>query len=338
MMRSLFRWLRRGVVLGAFVVILLVTNIATLVSATVHDALWSAIRGVGSAVVDADWTRKPTQAELDANRKKLSADLDGTRADLNAVQHRADGLVRTRDRLQSDLTTAERRVGALTDEASDLQRELRAASAALDSELTNTRRLTGQIDEFRLRLDLADADLLTKSDELVRVRAQRDVGLDELEALRRATSDIPAERMQKASELVDGMERRVTSSIRRSTGGEVAQMVPFLGIGAGLALIAWDVHDACSQLRDVEELRRLVSGESLNSSDDPEVGEMCGMSRAALIARFTGKDLAFSRCLEARQATLKIDPPECIGYELELPHYDNAEDVQDVVIELPVYD
>jgi hypothetical protein len=156
--------------------------------------------------------------------------------------------------------------------------------------------------------------------------------------LRRTTPDIPAERMQKASAVVDVMERRVTSSIRRNMGGEVAQMVPFLGTGVGLALIGWEVHDACTQLREVEELRRLVSGESLDSSDDPEVVEMCGLSRSELIARFSGEDLEFSRCMEARQATLKVDPPECAGYEMKLPDYDSTEDLPDAVIDLPIYD
>ena len=94
----------------------------------------------------------------------------------------------------------------------------------------------------------------------------------------------------------------------------------------------------CQYLTDIRKLQKVFEQPDQKLRNVAE-SESCSMSRAELFAAFTGKDLGFEACVEARIATLTISPPGCKGYEIELPDYDHENDkpvANDIV--LPNYD
>jgi len=74
-------------------------------------------------------------------------------------------------------------------------------------------------------------------------------------------------------ETTQGISRRVAKATARSTGSVLGESIPYLGIGAIIAVTAWEIHDACETMKDLHELEVAFNPEA---ADDPTHSEVCG--------------------------------------------------------------
>ena len=135
--------------------------------------------------------------------------------------------------------------------------------------------------------------------------------------------DLKIRLSKKRDELLKRMSRRVVTSMSRGIAASQPQAATGVLAPMALAMIAWEVYDACQQLRDLDELKQINSNPDLN----PEVTDeraTCGMSKSELVQAFTGKDAAFEKCVDARLKRGIVDPPECQDFPIKLPHGDDV--------------
>jgi len=69
------------------------------------------------------------------------------------------------------------------------------------------------------------------------------------------------------------VSRRIAKATARSTGSMAAESIPYIGIGAIIAVTGWEVHDACETMKDLHELDLAFDPDSAN---DEEHTEVCG--------------------------------------------------------------
>ena len=60
---------------------------------------------------------------------------------------------------------------------------------------------------------------------------------------------------RQITETFETLRGRLVASIRRNSSGEVAEMLPFLGAVFALGSMAYDVNDACQQLKGIHPVR-----------------------------------------------------------------------------------
>ena len=116
------------------------------------------------------------------------------------------------------------------------------------------------------------------------------------------------------------ISKRLIRALARNSALTAAETSTIILAPIALGSIAWDIHDACATLKDLDKFDQ--------SSDDTsgEVGkkqttELCGLSKSELYEAITGKNLKFERCVEDRLLYNKIDPSSCKNFELEIPNY-----------------
>jgi hypothetical protein len=123
----------------------------------------------------------------------------------------------------------------------------------------------------------------------------------------------------KREALLKRMSRRVVTSMARGVAAVQPQVATGILTPMALAMIAWEVHDACQQLADLNELKKIDSNrDSIVEQKNNE--SACGMSKSELFQSFTGKDADFEKCVSARLLTGVVDPQECQDYLIEIPH------------------
>jgi len=138
---------------------------------------------------------------------------------------------------------------------------------------------------------------------------------------------------RKMKDLLERMTRRVGVSMARGVAAAQPQAVTGVLAPMALAMIAWEVYDACQQIKDLNEMKQINSGTDVTYEKVEDEGS-CGMSRAELFQAFTGKDAAFEECVKSRLQTGESDPPECRNYPIKLPHKTAAEP-NIILLELP---
>ena len=138
---------------------------------------------------------------------------------------------------------------------------------------------------------------------------------------------------RKMKDLLERMTRRVGTSMARGIAAAQPQAATGVLAPMALAMIAWEVYDACQQIKDLDELKQINSETGLTAEKIDEE-DTCGMSRAEIFQTFTGKDAAFEECVKSRLRTGDADTPECKDYPTELPHKTTAES-DDISLELP---
>lgn len=150
---------------------------------------------------------------------------------------------------------------------------------------------------------------------------------------RPSSSNINKLLSKRRNAVIERMSKRVVLSMSRGIAASQPQAVTGVLAPMALAMIAWEVYDACQQLKDLDELKQINSGPDLIIEKvDEEVN--CGMSKSELVQAFTGKDAAFENCVDARLQWGVVDPPECHDYPVGLPHEDDiASDA--IALELP---
>ena len=344
-MHRLVKWVTRPLLALVLIVGLLMANIAMLASAKVYDALWGAFRSVVSSVTNAPWAKRSTFAELNLDIKKLDADLDVTRSEIDAK-------TRKLTQLDADLLSEKQTNQAVTTRLARVREDREKFASALEDSLKRLDRTERQLAMQQVDLDRASRELVSSRaiqteqlDELLlsrrslsQLQTKLDLAQADLEGARRLlkapTSAASADSLKVAQRITKNMKSRTVSSIRRNAAGDLSELIPFLGTVTGVGLIAWDLYDSCQQLKSFQELEKVISGQS---EDTSIVVEQCGMSREQLMADIMGTDLQLDACIEARLRTRLIDPPECDGYELQQPDYSDTVDPDPVELELPDY-
>lgn len=254
--------------------------------------------------------------------------------------------------LDADLFSERQTNQAVTTRLARVRKDREKIASELNDSLKRLDRTERQMAARRVDLDRASRELVTRRavqteqlDELIQSRrsmlqlqtkldvAQADLG-DARRLLQAPTSVISDDALQVAQRITKDMKSRTVSSIRRNAAGDLSELIPFLGTVTGVGLIAWDLYDACQQLKLFQELEKAITGQS---EDTSIIVEQCGMSREQLMADIMGTDLQLDACIEARLRTRLIDPPGCDGYELQQPDYSDAANPEPVELELPNY-
>jgi len=78
---------------------------------------------------------------------------------------------------------------------------------------------------------------------------------------------------EAVQETTERISRRVATATARSTGSIAAESIPYIGIGAIVAVTTWEVHDACDTMKDLHALDLAFNPDAANDADHIEV---CG--------------------------------------------------------------
>jgi hypothetical protein len=298
---GLIRFFRKWAVRLSLVIFLVVMNVATLVSNTVYDALsrmvWSAVE----LVSDQPAERRPkTRAEMEADTARARAASEVAEAAADAARGET---ARTR---------------ALLDEVDAQNRTLatRLETSKSDAELAR-----GQIAKAREELGIARKDAAYARSQLdaVSARNREITAAVEIRDRQLAEVAVDAEAARKShQQAIDAATRlkaRMVNSIRRNASSEAIGAVPFIGTAVFLGSVAYELNDACQQLRELETLDAALLGKESAKVNE----EMCLLSYEDMVAALTGKDRAYARCVADRVAANDLNPPSCEGYEPALP-------------------
>ena len=300
LIRALFRTATGLLLLAA-----LALNLAMVVLPAVFNAVsglvWSAVSVVSSATA----VRRETMAMTTA-----------------ALRPEADDLARTRTRLaaaETDLQTA------------------RARTVTVESE---NRRLVAERDRMGRRLAASEDDLGTSRRRLATVEGEN-VRLQTSVRTSEARVDTMMARQARASAEAGSITRRMQArSIRmisRNTASTFVEALPIIGGVTVVGTLAWDVHDTCQQLTDLQELRTALSLDDTGRSDLE--GRWCGLSPDEILGRLVGRATAEERaCVLARVRTQTLDPPDCVAFPVTLPEYsDPLTEPAPIMVPLPEY-
>lgn len=124
------------------------------------------------------------------------------------------------------------------------------ATKALQNEKAAITASKVALEQKHVALEKTHRELSTTHSELMRVSSKR------------------AEAMKVASRR---LAARVVTNAARNLSSVSAQTIPVIGTGIVLAVTAWDIHDACETLKDINEVNAVFD---LERSDQMTV---CGM-------------------------------------------------------------
>jgi hypothetical protein len=148
------------------------------------------------------------------------------------------------------------------------------------------------------------------------------------------------------------LSKRIVTNTTRNVALSQPQAITGVLAPLALAMVAWDLYDACRMIEDLSELEGIsqitltdndridedVSNKALGISIEGIDEKVCGMSRSELVAKITGKDPKFDACVVARLDTNSIDPPECDGFEFTTLNFEDDK-IKDVShFEAPNFD
>lgn len=307
-MAAAIRFVRRMIFLVLPVIFLIGLNIATVVSDVVYDSINRVVWGTVELVSEKVAERRPrTRTEIEADLTRSRSQLEAAETTVKATQGELD---ETRMRNRS------------------LEAEVDTQKRQLSSAEMNTRRLETELDRTRLETARMQTDLDNAKGEVSQVKRQ----LNTTERRNRNLSnqlDISnrrAERMaleidlsrQARSEVIDtasSLRSRIVRSIRRQASTDAIEAVPFIGTAVFLGSIAYDVNEACQQLRELETLEAMLREREPEQIDEA----MCLLSYEDLVATVTGRDRGYARCVSDRLATNELNPPSCVGYDPAVP-------------------
>lgn len=197
----------------------------------------------------------------------------------------------------------ERRPKTRAELAVDLERsrgEAGAARSEAETAKKETTKVRAELDETRARNRALSADLETKNRRI----AQMAGDIDSSKRTR-----------QQAIETTATLRKRLVRGIQRDASSDALEAVPFIGTAVVLGAIAYEVNDACMQLRELEALDSALRG----NETEPVSEAICLKSFDEIVSALTGKDRGYAKCVSDRVATGDLDPPSCAGYPMALP-------------------
>ncbi|MBK9246104.1 MAG: hypothetical protein IPM30_14920 [Burkholderiales bacterium] len=231
----------KGFLVAISLVGLVASNLATLLSASFYDRLYTGVRKVallaGEAVADRV-TRHSKKAQADERLRKETQDLRDRKARVDAE------LEETKARqARTSVELEERRVETqhLRDQKAQVDAELKEAkvqSAKTSEELANERATAGRV---RQELDGVKG-------ELDGVKARR--ALD----------------AKSAKEAAGRVQKRLVAGVARNTAAIPAEAIPYVGIGVNLSVTALDIYDACQTMGEINSLLTML-GQGVENSD-----------------------------------------------------------------------
>lgn len=199
-------------------------------------------------------------------------------------------------------------------------------------------RLAERRPKTKADLDAAKREASLAQSQLDETRARNRSLIADLEAKDRRVAELSAEvevnrkGRQQAIDAASGLRTRVVNSIRRDASTEAIGAVPFIGTAVFLGSVAYELNDACQQLRELEALDAALR----DKDSEPLTETMCLMSYEDMVAALTGQDRAYAKCVSDRIATNDLSPPSCAGYGPALPAIeDSTAQRSDPVVLLP---
>jgi hypothetical protein len=163
-----------------------------------------------------------------------------------------------------------------------------------------------------------------------------ELGSAKLEAASMATEiDIARKARSEAVNTASVLRSRIVQSIRRNASTEAIAAVPFIGTAVALGSVAYDLNDACYQLRELEALEAI-----LRDREPEQITEaMCLLSYEDMVAAVTGQDPGYARCVSDRKRNNELNPPSCAGYEPAVPPiYGSPLSLPEASIETPPFE
>ena len=285
---AMTRWVLRNLMAAAVIIALLGLNVATLVSSTVSDALTNTLRIALSTLSEGVGQSLPkSRVEIEADRKAALGTADRAVAEREMAKAETAATRRQLTTALTDLEVARHEV---------VVAEQKASVAIADR------------DAARVEKSVAVREAASAKAAMSAAEAEKLAARSELEAL-----DL---RRGQAIRTIEGLKARATRAIRRNAASEVAQGVPFIGTAVVLGAMAYDVNDACEQMRGLTAMDAALRGMDTPAGVDEQV---CLMSYDDLVAAFTGRDKGYAVCVADRIARNELDPPSCAAYGTAIP-------------------
>jgi hypothetical protein len=298
---ALTRFTRKWLIRLSLVIFLIGMNIATLVSNTVYDAMSRMVWGMVEIVSDRMAERRPkNRAEMDAEISRSRAQADAAKAEADAAKSQAARSTSSLDEANARNRSMATELEMAKADASTARGEAARMRADLDAAKREVSLTRAQIDEAHARNRSLTVDIEAKDRRAIELAA-------EVDATRKGR--------QQAIDAASGLRTRVVNSIRRDASTEAIGAVPFIGTAVFLGSVAYELNDACQQLRELETLDAALRGKDA----EPLTETMCLMSYEDMVAALTGQDRAYAKCVSDRIATNDLNPPSCSGYEPALP-------------------
>lgn len=120
---------------------------------------------------------------------------------------------------------------------------------------------------------LQEKNLLVASNKALQTRqALLEKSLQEVEASHSTLKHTSATRAAAALKTSTRVARRSLINTTRNVSSVFAEAIPIVGTGVILAVTAWDVHDACETLKDINELN------SVFDHPPEDQTQVCGMN------------------------------------------------------------
>ena len=335
----------RGWVLKILLVAFLISlNVATVISGAVYDTVGRLVWGLVATVSDELADRRPlSRAELEAQNKAARSQADAARIETERTRAELETSKAENGRVKTDLEIAEARNRELSLDLDRNEKQFANQRAALEAQNRTAR---SEANAARFETERTRTELETSKAENGRVKADleiaearnKDLSLDldrNEKRLANISADLETSRVQRkqALETMDGLKGRVVRSIRRNASIELLEGVPLIGAALVLGSMAYDVNDACEQLRALEGIDSALRGTDVATSFNQD---MCLMSYDDLVAAFTGKDRGYATCIADRIALSELNPPSCAGYDPALPDIeDSVSDYRPAPVKLP---
>lgn len=296
---STIRFARRVIFRFLLVIILIGLNVATVVSDAVYERLNSLIWGAVQLVSEQVAERRPkTRTELNTDLARSKTELEASEASAKASREELTE-VRTRARsLEAEAESQKQQLSLEKAHTRQLQADLKAAKA----------------ETYQARRNL---DISTNRNRSITV---------ELDASNRRVENLTAEinmskkARSRAVETAAALRSRIVHSIRRDASTEAFEAVPFIGTAVFLGSVAYELNDACNQLRELEALDAFLRGR-----EPEQIGEaMCLLSYEEMVSAITGRDRGYARCVSDRITTGELNPTSCEGYEPAVPQINDS--------------
>ena len=195
--------------------LLLATNVATVMSASFHDTLYNGARRILLLAGEATAKRLMRHSKVAETEHRVRRDTAALKGE--------------KSRLDDELFRSKARETAASTELT----ELRGRNASLDKELTTT----------RAKVEKLDTELTgerTKTKELA----------GQLDASKR-TRSLEA---KSAKGIAGRVRQRLAIGVSRNVGSIPAEAIPYVGIAVVLSVTAWDLYDACQTMEDINGL------------------------------------------------------------------------------------
>jgi len=148
---------------------------------------------------------------------------------------------------------------------SSRQREITRLTADLEAERVRHKQLKSQLDVAQTRAARLDTDLSRERGRTA-----------ELEERLRTPTRASLEARGRAKALMESVSSRTKSAAATNTAAMVGEAIPFYGIGVIVAATGYELHVACSNMKDMAELAALFDDQNSQETLSEDKAVVCG--------------------------------------------------------------